>query len=386
MTTISTHNLTLEPVDNDRQANLCGPMDDNLKALERRLGVEISYRSNRFKVVGEENHANAVIKILKDLYIETASVKGKSKEITDEMVHLAILDASVLEQEPTKVDVDYEQMVTIKTKRGLIKPRNVNQSAYVQNVLTHDISFGIGPAGTGKTYLAVACAVDALERQEIRRILLTRPAVEAGEKLGFLPGDLSQKVDPYLRPLYDALFEMLGFEKVEKLIERNVIEIAPLAYMRGRTLNDAFIILDESQNTTVEQMKMFLTRIGFNSRAVITGDITQVDLPRGQKSGLRHAIEVLDNIPGVSFNFFKSKDVVRHPVVARIVEAYDAHDQKMTRVREERKKREQEEKERLLKIAEQNIQSPAAQAVIAPELVDNKPSTTDETKSSEGDK
>jgi len=337
---ISNHSLVLEPVDNSRQANLCGPMDDNLKTIERRLGVEISYRSNEFKIVGEPNHAQAVIKLLKDLYIETKSIKGQEKTITDEMVHLAILDANVLEQAPTKVDVDYEQMVTIKTKRGIIKPRNKNQSAYVQNVLTNDISFGIGVAGTGKTYLAVACAVDALERQEIRRILLTRPAVEAGEKLGFLPGDLSQKVDPYLRPLYDALFEMLGFEKVEKLIERNVIEIAPLAYMRGRTLNDAFIILDESQNTTVEQMKMFLTRIGFNSRAVITGDVTQVDLPRGQKSGLRHAIEVLDNIPGVSFNFFQSKDVVRHPVVARIVEAYDAHEQKIAKQKAEKKKQE----------------------------------------------
>jgi len=313
-------------------------MDDNLKTIERRLGVKISYRSNEFKIIGEPKHAHAVIELLKNLYIETETVKGKTNTITADMVHLAIVDANVLEQAPTKVDLDYQQMVTIKTKRGIIKPRNQNQSNYVQNVLTHDISFGVGVAGTGKTYLAVACAVDALERQEIRRILLTRPAVEAGEKLGFLPGDLSQKVDPYLRPLYDALFEMLGFEKVEKLIERNVIEVAPLAYMRGRTLNDAFIILDESQNTTVEQMKMFLTRIGFNSRAVITGDITQVDLPRGQRSGLRHAIEVLDDIPGVSFNFFQSKDVVRHPVVAHIVDAYDAHEQKMNRIKDEKKK------------------------------------------------
>ncbi|MAB20863.1 MAG: nucleoside triphosphate hydrolase, partial [Idiomarina sp.] len=203
---------------------------------------------------------------------------------------------------------------------------NHNQAGYVRAILAHDVNFGIGPAGTGKTYLAVACAVDALERQEVRRILLTRPAVEAGEKLGFLPGDLAQKVDPYLRPLYDALFEMLGFEKVEKLIERNVIEVAPLAYMRGRTLNDAFIILDESQNTTCEQMKMFLTRIGFNSRAVITGDITQVDLPRGQRSGLRHAIEVLNKVPDISFTFFQAGDVVRHPVVQRIVQAYEDFD------------------------------------------------------------
>ena len=205
------------------------------------------------------------------------------------------------------------------------------------NIVNHDITFGVGPAGTGKTYLAVAAAVDALERQEIRRILLTRPAVEAGEKLGFLPGDLSQKVDPYLRPLYDALFEMLGFEKVEKLMERNVIEVAPLAYMRGRTLNDAFIILDESQNTTVEQMKMFLTRIGFNSKAVITGDITQVDLPRGVKSGLRHAIEVLSQVDDISFNFFNAEDVVRHPVVARIVRAYEQYEADQERIRKQRK-------------------------------------------------
>ncbi|MDO7086427.1 PhoH family protein [Pseudocolwellia sp. AS88] len=313
-------------------------MDDNLKTLERRLGVEISYRGNQVKIVGKESNCLAVSNILKDLYVETSTVKNKQQDITDEMVHLAIIGSNALEQEPTSsnLDVNFDKLITIKTKRGVIKPRNENQQSYVHNVITNDISFGVGVAGTGKTYLAVACAVEALERQEVRRILLTRPAVEAGEKLGFLPGDLSQKVDPYLRPLYDALFEMLGFEKVEKLIERNVIEVAPLAYMRGRTLNDAFIILDESQNTTVEQMKMFLTRIGFNARAVITGDITQVDLPRGQKSGLRHAIEVLEDIPGVSFNFFDSKDVVRHPVVARIVEAYDAHDKKVNRLKAEK--------------------------------------------------
>ena len=330
--------LTLEPVDNNRQANLCGPMDDNLKTIEKRLGVEISYRGNQFKVVGNESSSTAVINILKDLYVETSTVKGEEKVITDEMVHLAILSANTLEQAPEPIDVNFDKAITIKTKRGVIKPRNKNQQSYVHNVITNDISFGVGVAGTGKTYLAVACAVEALERQEVRRILLTRPAVEAGEKLGFLPGDLSQKIDPYLRPLYDALFEMLGFEKVEKLIERNVIEIAPLAYMRGRTLNDAFIILDESQNTTIEQMKMFLTRIGFNARAVITGDVTQVDLPRGQKSGLRHAIEVLEDIPSVSFNFFDSKDVVRHPVVAKIVEAYEAHDKKVNRIQAEKKR------------------------------------------------
>ncbi|MFT6506711.1 PhoH family protein [Colwellia polaris] len=341
-------NFELSPADNNRLANLCGPMDDNLKTIERRMGVEISYRSHEFKVTGKSLNTDAVKKLLINLYLETEIVKGKSTTITAQMLHLAIVDAGALEAAPSKIDAKYDEMVTIKTKRGIIKPRNENQQSYVQNVITNDISFGVGVAGTGKTYLAVACAVDALERQEIRRILLTRPAVEAGEKLGFLPGDLSQKVDPYLRPLYDALFEMLGFEKVEKLIERNVIEVAPLAYMRGRTLNDAFIILDESQNTTVEQMKMFLTRIGFNSRAVITGDITQVDLPRGQKSGLRHAIEVLVDIPGVSFNFFQSKDVVRHPVVAHIVEAYDAWEQKENRLKVEKQQyREQQKAEPL---------------------------------------
>lgn len=337
------HQLALTPIDNERQANLCGPMDDNLKTIERRLGVEISYRGNEFKVLGNDKNCQAVIELLKNLYIETAPVKGKSNIISDEVVHLAIIEAKVLEQdlpiskESADLGANYEKMITIKTKRGMVKPRNGNQQSYVQNILTHDISFGVGVAGTGKTYLAVACAVDALERQEVRRILLTRPAVEAGEKLGFLPGDLSQKVDPYLRPLYDALFEMLGFERVEKMIERNVIEIAPLAYMRGRTLNDAFIILDESQNTTVEQMKMFLTRIGFNSRAVITGDITQIDLPKHQSSGLRHSIEVLQNIDGISFNFFQAKDVVRHPVVGRIVEAYESYEQKMNREKQQKK-------------------------------------------------
>ncbi|WOH37743.1 PhoH family protein [Thalassotalea fonticola] len=319
------HEVSLEPLDNNRLANLCGPLDDNLRRIERRLGVELSYRGNVFKVHGKNIVCKAVIELLKSLYVETAIVKGKAGTISQEGLHLALTELNVLEQ-PTDNAAEFDQMVTIKTKRGIIKPRNENQSLYVQNILTNDISFGVGVAGTGKTYLAVACAVDALERQEVRRILLTRPAVEAGEKLGFLPGDLSQKVDPYLRPLYDALFEMLGFEKVEKLIERNVIEVAPLAYMRGRTLNDAYVILDESQNTTVEQMKMFLTRIGFNSKAVITGDITQVDLPRGQRSGLRHAIEVLDDIKGVSFNYFQAKDVVRHPVVGRIIEAYEKHD------------------------------------------------------------
>ncbi|EFE21880.1 PhoH-like protein [Edwardsiella tarda] len=320
---VTTEELLLEPADNQRLNSLCGPFDDNIKLLERRLGIEISHRDNHFKLVGRTPCVRAAIDILKNLYVETAPLRGQVGDIDPEQIHLALKESHVLEQAAEHVP-DYGKAIHIKTKRGLIKPRTPNQAQYIANILDHDITFGIGPAGTGKTYLAVAAAVDALERQEIRRILLTRPAVEAGEKLGFLPGDLSQKVDPYLRPLYDALFEMLGFERVEKLMERNIIEVAPLAYMRGRTLNDAFIILDESQNTTIEQMKMFLTRIGFNSKAVITGDITQVDLPRNQKSGLRHAIEVLSPVDEISFNFFHSEDVVRHPVVARVVMAYEA--------------------------------------------------------------
>ncbi|MEZ9597007.1 PhoH family protein [Shewanella sp. 10N.261.52.F9] len=321
---LTTLNLYLEPAETRRLASLCGPFDDNIKQLERRIGVEISYRDNHFQIVGAPRNCLTANNLLKDLYIETQPVKGSTPDLEPDAVHIAIQEAIALDMEAPRD----ESELYIKTKRGVIKPRNPNQSDYVRNIVNHDITFGIGPAGTGKTYLAVAAAVDALERQEVRRILLTRPAVEAGEKLGFLPGDLSQKVDPYLRPLYDALFEMMGFEKVERLIERNVIEVAPLAYMRGRTLNDAFIILDESQNTTVEQMKMFLTRIGFNSRAVITGDITQIDLPKHQKSGLRHSIEVLGEVDEISFNFFQAKDVVRHPVVARIVEAYEAFELK----------------------------------------------------------
>ncbi len=340
--------LTLEPADNQRLSSLCGPFDDNIKHLERRLGIEINYRGNLFTVVGKLHTAKATIDILKNLYVETAPVKNQYPDIEPEQIHLAVTESGILKQEKEQAStIPYGKEIFIKTKKGLIKPRTENQAQYVTNIVTHDITFGVGPAGTGKTYLAVAAAVDALERQEVRRILLTRPAVEAGEKLGFLPGDLSQKVDPYLRPLYDALFEMLGFERVEKLIERNVIEVAPLAYMRGRTLNDAFIILDESQNTTIEQMKMFLTRIGFNSRAVITGDVTQIDLPRGAKSGLRHAIEVLSDVEQISFNFFIADDVVRHPVVAQIVTAYEkweAKDQKERKIEEIRRKQERNDR------------------------------------------
>lgn len=346
---IATQEIFLEPADNQRLMSLCGPFDDNIKQLERRLAIEINRRDNRFKLSGKPLNVQAASKILRQLYVDTAPVRGVIPDIDPENIHLAILDSRVLEQSADSVP-DYGKAVNIKTKRGVIKPRTPNQAQYIANILDHDITFGIGPAGTEKTYLAVAAAVDALERQEVRRILLTRPAVEAGEKLGFLPGDLSQKVDPYLRPLYDALFEMLGFEKVEKLIERNVIEVAPLAYMRGRTLNDAFIILDESQNTTIEQMKMFLTRIGFNSKAVVTGDITQVDLPRGSKSGLRHAIEVLSEVDDLSFNFFHSEDVVRHPVVAKVVMAYEAWEEqdnkRRQQLREEKEKEQQKQFEK----------------------------------------
>ncbi|MFS1562783.1 MAG: PhoH family protein [Candidatus Arsenophonus phytopathogenicus] len=319
---IATSEIFLEPADNQRLISLCGPFDDNIKQLERRLAIEINRRNNRFKLIGKPLNINAASNILRRLYVDTAPIRGIIPDIVPEQIHLSIMESQFLEQSVENVG-SYDKFVNIKIKRSVVKPRTANQAQYIANIHSHDITFGIGPAGTGKTYLAVAAAVDALERQEIRRILLTRPAVEAGEKLGFLPGDLSQKVDPYLRPLYDALFEMLGFEKVEKLIERNVIEVAPLAYMRGRTLNDAFIILDESQNTTIEQMKMFLTRIGFNSKTVITGDVTQIDLPRGHKSGLRHAIEVLSEVKELSFNFFHSDDVVRHPVVAKVVIAYE---------------------------------------------------------------
>lgn len=341
---IATQEIFLEPADNQRLMSLCGPFDDNIKQLERRLAIEINRRDNRFKLSGKPLNIQAASKILRQLYVETAPIRGVIPDVNPEHIHLAISESRVLEQAADSIP-DYGKAVNIKTKRGVIKPRTPNQAQYIANILDHDITFGVGPAGTGKTYLAVAAAVDALERQEVRRILLTRPAVEAGEKLGFLPGDLSQKVDPYLRPLYDALFEMLGFEKVEKLIERNVIEVAPLAYMRGRTLNDAFIILDESQNTTIEQMKMFLTRIGFNSKAVVTGDITQVDLPRGNKSGLRHAIEVLSDVDDLSFNFFHSEDVVRHPVVAKVVIAYEKWEEQDNKRRQQLREEREQQKE-----------------------------------------
>ncbi|MFT5131573.1 MAG: phosphate starvation-inducible PhoH-like protein [Gammaproteobacteria bacterium] len=309
--------VVLEPMDNHRLANFCGPLDSHLRQLERRLGVEINNRANRFRVIGSVKTVEITTQLIQEIY-----AAGKDELITAELIHLHLRGANIDE----KIDSDFSEDISIKTKRGIVKGRTPNQRLYLHNILNNDISFGIGPAGTGKTYLAVACAVAALEQDSVRRIVLVRPAVEAGEKLGFLPGDLVQKVDPYLRPLYDALFEMFGFEKVAKYIERNVIEVAPLAFMRGRTLNESFVILDEAQNTTVEQMKMFLTRIGFGSKAVITGDITQVDLPQERKSGLRHIIDILNNEQDISFTFFKSKDVVRHPLVARILNAYERHE------------------------------------------------------------
>ena len=319
---IEPHRFTLEPFEAPRFANLCGQLDEHLRLIEQRLNIEIRNRGNQFELIGEPKHTTSAENLLRRLYRET-----KGTDLTPDMVHLFLQESGVdgLDNHPAA-----EVGVSLRTKKGMIRPRGLNQQRYVKEILGNDINFGIGPAGTGKTYLAVACAVDALEREQIRRILLVRPAVEAGEKLGFLPGDLSQKIDPYLRPLYDALYEMLGFEYVAKLIEKQVIEVAPLAYMRGRTLNNSFIILDESQNTTVEQMKMFLTRIGFGSTAVITGDITQVDLPKGTKSGLTHVIDVLKGVPGISFTHFKPKDVVRHPLVQRIVEAYERFDDRFS--------------------------------------------------------
>ncbi len=330
-TTTKPIQLILEPDDSRRLANLSGLLGQHLHQIEKHFGIEIRNRGNEFVLLGAQTPASTAAELLRHLYAETAST-----ELTPDEVHLA-LQTSGIEALMEKLNTPFENtreadldatesngVTLIRTKKCTIKPRGGNQLNYVRAVQSNDINFGIGPAGTGKTYLAVACAVEALLKDQIERILLVRPAVEAGEKLGFLPGDLAQKVDPYLRPLYDALFEMLGFDTVGKLMERGVIEVAPLAFMRGRTLNNSFVILDESQNTTREQMKMFLTRIGFGTTAIITGDPTQVDLPRGQASGLRHAMEVLDNIPGISFTHFTSKDVVRHPIVQRIVEAYEA--------------------------------------------------------------
>ncbi len=318
----SRRQLTLEPNDARRLSELSGQFHEHIKLIEQQLGVTIHGRGNHFRVEGPAGAVNAAVNVLETLYAET----GQREHLDAEAVHMLL--ATLDEGGEVKADDAEKPGSSLNTKRGAIKPRGENQRKYVEALLGNDISFGVGPAGTGKTWLAVAAAEHLLEKDEIRRIMLVRPAVEAGEKLGFLPGDLTEKINPYLRPLYDALYEMLGFERVGKLIEKQVIEIAPLAYMRGRTLNNAFIILDEGQNTTPEQMKMFLTRLGFGSKAVITGDITQVDLPKGQESGLAHALRVLHDVKGIHITRFTSRDVVRHRLVQVIVEAYEAFDKK----------------------------------------------------------
>jgi phosphate starvation-inducible PhoH-like protein len=315
--------IALEPADNERLAQLCGQFDAHLHQLEQRLGVEINSRGNQFRIIGEAGVVKRTRQLLESLYLETAA-----GSLTPEKIHLHLQEAGAAEQSGKRTGNNNDRVV-IKTPGGAITPRGEHQKHYLNNILSYDLNFGIGPAGTGKTYLAVACAVQALEQETVSRLVLVRPAVEAGERLGFLPGDMTQKVDPYLRPLYDALYEMLGIDRVAKLIERNIIEIAPLAFMRGRSLNDAFIILDEAQNTTVEQMKMFLTRIGFGSTAVVTGDITQIDLPKHVESGLRQATAVLSEYPDIGFAFFSSADVVRHPLVQRIISAYEAYENRL---------------------------------------------------------
>ena len=290
--------------------HLCGPMDSHIRSIEAALNVKVAHRFEQFRIEGTKPKANQALEVLQALY------EMAKKPIPAEQVQLMLSGDTALP--------GGEDAIAMQTRRGEVRGRTPNQARYLENMASHDITFGIGPAGTGKTYLAVACAVDALERSAVQKIVLTRPAVEAGEKLGFLPGDLGQKVDPYLRPLYDALYELMGFDKVQKAFERQQIEIAPLAFMRGRTLNHSFVILDEAQNTTVEQMKMFLTRIGFGSKAVVTGDVSQIDLPRTELSGLIDAERVLKRVNGIAFNRLTSADVVRHPLVARIVDAYDA--------------------------------------------------------------
>jgi phosphate starvation-inducible protein PhoH and related proteins len=304
--------VSFTPVDNQRLANLCGALDENLRQIEAALDVNISRRGERFTVSGQQVRTAA--QLLKDFYARAR------QPLSLDDVQLGLVEAG--HPKPQKAAADAPMLVT---RREDLHGRTPRQVEYLQNIQTHDITFSVGPAGTGKTYLAVACAVDALERDTVKRIVLVRPAVEAGERLGFLPGDMAQKVDPYLRPLYDALYDLMGYDRVAKMFERGAIEIAPLAFMRGRTLNHAFIILDEAQNTTPEQMKMFLTRMGFGSKAVVNGDITQVDLAKGQKSGLADAQQVLHKVRGIAFTYFTSEDVVRHPLVQRIVNAYETH-------------------------------------------------------------
>jgi phosphate starvation-inducible PhoH-like protein len=313
----TSRDLLLAPADNIRLVELCGPLDVHLHQIEAKLGVEVRRRGNRFQIIGAAAATQRAETVLSGLY-----ARAQREPVDSERVHIALQEID-MDANTHEASNDSDEL-KVHTSRGAVRARGSNQTEYLRNVRTHDLTFGIGPAGTGKTYLAVACAVEALQSEKVRRIVLVRPAVEAGERLGFLPGDLSQKVDPYLRPMYDALYEMMGFERVAKLIERNVIEVAPLAFMRGRSLNDSFVILDEAQNTTNEQMKMFLTRIGFGSKAVVTGDITQVDLPSAKQSGLRTVIDILRGVRGIAFTMFSSRDVVRHPLVQRIVQAYEA--------------------------------------------------------------
>ena len=301
---------TFTPLNNTRLSHLCGPLDEHLRAIERELDVKIAHRHEQFKIDGAKARANRALEVLQALYEQAARPIAPATV----QLMLAARDDAPLPTEDAQ----------LATRRSDLRARTATQGVYLQSIASHDITFGIGPAGTGKTWLAVACAVDALERGAVQRIVLTRPAVEAGERLGFLPGDLVQKIDPYLRPLYDALYELMGFEKVQKAFERSALEIAPLAFMRGRTLNNAFIILDEAQNTTPEQMKMFLTRIGFGAKAVVTGDVSQIDLPKGQSSGLIEAERILKRVQGIAHVRFSSADVVRHPLIARIVDAYEA--------------------------------------------------------------
>ena len=319
---VLTRDVLLDPADNVRLVELCGPLDEHLHLIEARLNVEVRRRGNRFQIIGLLDAIKRAEAVLQNLY-----ARAQREPVDSERVHIALQELD-MDGNNSALNTDSDEL-KVRTSRGAVRARGANQTEYLNNVRTHDLTFGIGPAGTGKTYLAVACAVEALQSEQVRRIVLVRPAVEAGERLGFLPGDLSQKVDPYLRPMYDALYEMMGFERVAKLIERNVIEVAPLAFMRGRSLNDSFVILDEAQNTTNEQMKMFLTRIGFGSKAVVTGDITQVDLPDSKPSGLRTVIDILRGVRGIAFTMFTSRDVVRHPLVQRIVQAYEAKSQDM---------------------------------------------------------
>lgn len=307
--------LTLEPADNERLANLCGEFDQHLRQVEQRLSININNRGNHFQLIGDAQAVDTAAAVILSLHDETLR-----RPLNPKRVHLALQEATAgTHNDRGQNGAD----VVIQTRHGRIRGRGPNQRQYLFRIQRNDLNFGIGPAGTGKTYLAVASAVEALERGVVRRLVLVRPAVEAGERLGFLPGDLTQKVDPYLRPIYDALYEMLGFEKVGRLIERQIIEVAPLAYMRGRTLNEAFVILDEAQNTTIEQMKMFLTRIGFGSRTVVNGDVTQTDLPAKQRSGLGDALDVLKDVEGIGYTFFTAHDIVRHALVQRIVTAYE---------------------------------------------------------------